>query len=459
MMKKRKTLEHLRACASKADPQKPSDCIEAVLKLAPFHVHLKTSSLEAAKPFLAQDAPELFEKPSLQNDRDFVVLIVISDEIPNFEKALALPLYWGKDQEDDPLLPKELLELAEGVRKKYGFSGKFGLRRSTVLGEKGEGWDLSQMALEPNSAGAVLASCLELASKSYGCQSNITATACLRINTDGGVLGVAQETLEAKLLAAKRVGITDLYLAPYDYYWLTQSQFYQVNKEQFPNVERLGDSRDWSKALAPLSLALAFPLDPETASLEERLESHNQLLKWGDQKKAEDFYWDFLLDLLAENCAKKHAAELQSLQGGTLVTLLSFTPAITWFMIQALQPKKVVLFQTKETKDSNPRVIKFLDRLKEIEQKIEQKKVTVPTGDEDCFMEFVEAKDSFSPELFQPGPVVFDLTPGTKSLVFVLFEKIKDYCDAVLSLATKGRSDSKGPEAGTERILRLKTLP
>jgi hypothetical protein len=213
---------------------------------------------------------------------EFVVLLMRSRPSDTVHEGLALPLCWKPTRKKDPRLPRRLAELADRIegapRAAADKHGDFRL----YLGDDCP--DLSEIDIASESAGAMLAATLESARLSAELDATVTATASWGATDLGPIDG-----LSAKVAAARRLGLTRVFVSRFQY---------PIDAADAELVARL-EGKNATEQVHALLLALDAP--PAKGSFDARCEwYHRHARSASSRARAQSFFCSSLAAELAE---------------------------------------------------------------------------------------------------------------------------------------------------------------
>ena len=254
---------------------------------------------------------------------EFVVLLMRSRTSEAVHEGLALPLRWKPTRRKDPRLPRRLGELAvriEGApRKEVSTQGDFRL----YLGDDCP--DLSGIDVAAESAGAMLAATLEAARLSAELDATVTATASWGGTDLGPIDGLA-----AKVAAARRLGLTRVFVSRFQY---------PIEDTDAGFVARL-EGKTATEQVHALMLALDAP--PHSGSLDARCEwYHRHSQNAAERQRATRFFCTSLAADLAER--QRHERRTTLLQPERLVVIASGRAESAVFATCMHRPAEVLL--------------------------------------------------------------------------------------------------------------------
>ncbi|RME87430.1 MAG: hypothetical protein D6785_02035 [Planctomycetota bacterium] len=172
-------------------------------------------------------------------------------------------------------------------------------------------------------------------------------------------------------------------------------------------------------ALGPYLAELDIP-PSLNAPLEERCQYYHRIMDF-DRNRGREYYSKNLQKDLAKACVEKgiqglKKEELEKLEN--LITFASFNPEGAMFTLLALNPKRVLLFYTKESEEKAlPQILDFLnswERPPEVDQVLYENRDTYEDDQivSQRVREFVKKHG--------PDRTAWDITPGPKDFNLVL---------------------------------------
>lgn len=383
--------------------------------------------------------------------------------------ALTLPLRWVQASAHDPRVPTRLREAASRVSdlmrqamvktaesRKPLFDSADAWREGADLGAGLRlGWsvddapDLGALEVDPGSAWMALALGFTLASLKQRAEWNVFTTSCFD-ETDGPsrVSGLFE-----KIDFVRSLGDSVLFVSPAD----------EVAAKSHAGASgglRIHALKAESSPLAALGQALALagavplPDDP----LDRMLEHHRRLSAAGLRQDAAAFYSLRLFDRLIEATAAEFRNRNPTAEPvDVLISFVSTNPELTAFAVQALKPRRVVLFstvttnpKTKGAEERPPfrnllRVATRLGQVLDVREPVENPRLELI---ERALRKFVA---DLGPDC---GRVVVDVTPGTKEWAIAALRAGIPNARFVY-LATEWGA---GQLTGTERLIELGPL-